>query len=526
MILMAFMAVPVFSQTIIKGKVIDTHTGEGLAYVNIGIENQDVGTVSDIDGYFSISLLPAQGDSLTFSMVGYDKATIPVKQIRKEEWVIVKLASKAFRLHEVSIVEARLIEKKYGIKRRGIVHFTDGIFKKNDSFEIGQVVRMGSRAAQITSVNLYISSARRDSATFRINFYAFDQDENAPSHRIVEHPILQRHPIQPGWLKFDLADLEVKVSGDVLIAIEFIPENKDVSQIFYEVKLGGFSKSFYRTASLGRWNSPPHHYCLYATALVEKTAPDDTSDLEPAPTHVLPSTFTKTRYHIFVRLPKDYNEDAHKSYPVVYHLDGNVYHHSISAAVNKLSRRKEIPFEPIVIGIGYENAYVMDSLRTRDYTFLASRKDSIPISGGGDLFYNFIRLELMPHIDSIYRTDISNRTIMGHSLGGYFALYAMSRDDKELLFNNFIAASPSIYYQEDFVTRFQKDLKESRSSGKVFISIGELELDKNSRRDFEQLSTVLSKYGQNKVKFKEYKNLEHLGTANPSFQDGIKFIMN
>ena len=45
----------------------------------------------------------------------------------------------------------KLVEKKYGIKNRGLIHFKDGIFKKNDSFEIGQVVRLGNKTVQITS---------------------------------------------------------------------------------------------------------------------------------------------------------------------------------------------------------------------------------------------------------------------------------------------------------------------------------------------------------------------------------------
>jgi len=54
----------------IRGQVADSHTGEPLAFVHVLIENSRRGTMTDIDGYFSIELQP--NDSLLrLSYVGY-----------------------------------------------------------------------------------------------------------------------------------------------------------------------------------------------------------------------------------------------------------------------------------------------------------------------------------------------------------------------------------------------------------------------------------------------------------------------
>src|SRR5690606_10805484 len=101
--------------------------------------------------------------------------------------------------------------------------------------------------------------------------------------------------------------------------------------------------------------------------------------------------------------------------------DGNAYFDAVANSVDNYIQGKNISVDPIVVGIGYENAYVMDSLRNRDYTYPeALPADSFTVSGKGDKFYDFIKAKLVPHIDSIYRTDKTNRTIMGHSFGGYF----------------------------------------------------------------------------------------------------------
>jgi hypothetical protein len=54
----------------IRGRVIDQETRASLAFVNILVENTQTGTVSDLDGYFSITL-PEPNARLVLSYVGY-----------------------------------------------------------------------------------------------------------------------------------------------------------------------------------------------------------------------------------------------------------------------------------------------------------------------------------------------------------------------------------------------------------------------------------------------------------------------
>ena len=521
-----------FSQTQIHGKVIDSRNQEPLAYVNIGIKEKNIGTVSKEDGSFTINIpSELQHDSLTFSIVGYYEFVLRIHGWDSDKDVIIQLKEKSTQLKELVITGEKSLEKKYGIKRRGAIHFTDGIFKKDDSFEIGQVINLGSSLTQITSINLHINSSRPDSADFRVNFYKYDADENLPKERIIEKSILQRHPVKEGWLKFDLPDYNILVKGDVLVALEFIPETgKDVKQIFYEVKIGGSSKSFFRKTSLGQWSRPPHHYCLYVTALTDKNAPNETDDEETLPTFTLRSDFSDEPFSLFVRLPRSYSKNLQQAYPVVYLLDGNAYFDAVANSVDNLVRKKKIPKDPIVVGIGYENAYVMDSLRNRDYTFpSALPTDSFKISGDGDKFYNFIRTRIIKKIDSAYRTDKRSRTIMGHSLGGYFVLYALSRNlTDSLIFNNFVAASPSIYYHDNYLI---DEIAAASASGKnietiyLYLTIGELEVLENQSNDFKHLSKVLTEKSIN-FQTEVYKNLEHMGTAIPTFEDGIQLLMS
>jgi predicted alpha/beta superfamily hydrolase len=63
-------------------------------------------------------------------------------------------------------------------------------------------------------------------------------------------------------------------------------------------------------------------------------------------------------------------------------------------------------------------------------------------SGGADRFLAFMRDELIPYMDATYRTDRTDRGLLGHSYGGLFAVYAMLHQPD--LFSRIIAASPSL----------------------------------------------------------------------------------
>src|SRR5690606_31515632 len=90
---------------------------------------------------------------------------------------------------------------------------------------------------------------------------------------------------------------------------------------------------------------------------------------EAMPAFTLQSDFSSEPYSLFVRLPKRYSKTKQQAYPVIYLLDGNAYFDAVASSVDSYIQGKNISVDPIVVGIGYENAYVMDSLRNRDYTY-------------------------------------------------------------------------------------------------------------------------------------------------------------
>ncbi|MFO7445093.1 MAG: alpha/beta hydrolase-fold protein [Ignavibacteriaceae bacterium] len=166
---------------------------------------------------------------------------------------------------------------------------------------------------------------------------------------------------------------------------------------------------------------------------------------------------------ILISLPPGYNQGT-AEYPVFYVLDGNVHFNYISGIVNYLAQNGKIP-QMIVVGVVNIN-------RTLDFTPTTSAE--FQGTGGGEKFFPFITNELLPYIDNNYRTQ-PYRILFGHSLTGMYSIYTFLREPD--LFNAFLAASPYVMYDKNYIVESAKTkLKDSYDSKRfLFITIGSRE---------------------------------------------------
>jgi uncharacterized protein len=81
--------------------------------------------------------------------------------------------------------------------------------------------------------------------------------------------------------------------------------------------------------------------------------------------------------------------------------------------------------------------------RNRDLTTPTQNEVQGMSSGGADRFLQFLREELIPWTDDNYRT-VPYRILLGHSLGGFFAIHALFSQPQT--FDAYIAISPSVQW--------------------------------------------------------------------------------
>ncbi len=268
---------------------------------------------------------------------------------------------------------------------------------------------------------------------------------------------------------------------------------------------------------------------------------EQTDEIKKNTTIRLYSKSVADSFSIFVSLPNDYNPQGKETYPVVYLLDANLYFDIIATTVDKYS---EVGLAPsvILVGIGYKDLPTMDSLRKRDDTYpIAIPEYEMSVSGGADKFLAFINNDLIPHIDKEYKSNTSKRILMGHSLGGYFTVYALLQDllGKNDSLNSYISASPSIHYNKYYLLSQLKEtpLRKNRVKKiKAYVTYGGLEDDENSSDSSmikttelsAQLSSLLSEKPLGYVIFKSdiYSNLGHMDTQLPTFIKGLQWALS
>ncbi|MEY8848520.1 alpha/beta hydrolase [Psychroserpens sp. XS_ASV72] len=123
---------------------------------------------------------------------------------------------------------------------------------------------------------------------------------------------------------------------------------------------------------------------------------------------------------IWVYLPKSY-ETSKETYPVIYMFDAQNLFDAKASYVGEweideyLDKANQ---DVIVIGIEHGN-----EKRIEELTPYQNEKYG---GGKGDLFIDFIRHTVKPHIDITFRTksEAQHTTIFGSSLGGLMAFYA------------------------------------------------------------------------------------------------------
>ena len=184
--------------------------------------------------------------------------------------------------------------------------------------------------------------------------------------------------------------------------------------------------------------------CLGVTACFAQAAP---------PPVVLANTEQRTitaskigrSFDLFISLPEDY-ATSRQTYPVLYVLDG--WHFPLMAFIQENNIYSKRMPSVIMVNIGQSPAGDAMNLRTHDFSPTPIPK--IEGSGNAALFLDFLEHQLIPYIDRTYRTNTADRGLLGHSLGGEFALWVL--EQRPTLFQRIVAASPALFTDDNLIT--------------------------------------------------------------------------
>ena len=224
-------------------------------------------------------------------------------------------------------------------------------------------------------------------------------------------------------------------------------------------------------------------------------------------------------FNVMVSVPDGYYS-SEKRYPVLYVLDGDVAFGMAASIARYLQIGENIP-ELIIVGIGY-GALDKSAGEKR-------RRDYRPTQAGdAENFLNFLNGQLIPYIDSKYRTIPDDRTINGYSIGGLFALYTLFT--KPETFSGYIIGSPSLTWDNYSIFSYEENSFEKIGEMKIslFISVGSEESDEKYFDPIDKLVTQIQErnYSGLKLEAKVFDGSTHLMGPPESLTHGLISIFN
>jgi predicted alpha/beta superfamily hydrolase len=211
---------------------------------------------------------------------------------------------------------------------------------------------------------------------------------------------------------------------------------------------------------------------------------------------------------IQIYLPESYQNNLY-SYPVFYVLDGeDNFINAASIVKNQSSYYQHMP-EMIVVAISSANRNKIFSI----------------VDGGADKTLNFIKDELIPYVDSIYRTE-KFRILFGHSIAGPFCFYALSKYN--YLFDAFIILSPTMHNKIcQPATKTLEDCFNSHKELNKVVYVGVAEGDNAKHQEsFKMVKSLFTAKAPKAIeyKFETLSGEDHFTEATLGIYEGLNLI--
>lgn len=251
---------------------------------------------------------------------------------------------------------------------------------------------------------------------------------------------------------------------------------------------------------------------------------------------VVSKVLSETR-RVLVYTPPSYNDTTYlpRRYPVLYLLDGDAHFHSVTGLLQ-------------ILGTGVNGTFIVPELivvaipntdRTRDLTpthtmsgFDGKETPAFKTSGGGPNFLRFMETELIPQIESTYRT-MPYRVFVGHSFGGITTLNALYT--KPQLFNAYVAIDPSLWWDDRTLLKQAKSHFDHPGLAGRALYVGQANTinadDSTSNPHFDsiiQFNAILEAHNNSGLRYayKYYPSDDHGSVPMIAEYDALRFIFS
>ncbi len=254
--------ISVSAQNIIS-QITDSNSGLPVQFANIGIVGKNIGTVSDTEGKFQLSLVNVlDTDTLRISMIAYVTKKFNVGEFRKSEFPKkIQMNKNVFQLQEVVVSKQQQASIQLGLKKK--YSYPIPLYKgaetkipfpqKDYRHEIG-VRFTNSKIISLDSIQLNFAECNIDNLKLRLNVYAI-KDENI--NNILTKPIYISLSNEDAINLpiINLIEQRINIASDFLVTVENYAQIEDKALYFFAnfKSKGKQYPTYYRHSSQSNW---------------------------------------------------------------------------------------------------------------------------------------------------------------------------------------------------------------------------------------------------------------------------------
>jgi hypothetical protein len=232
------------AQLKISGYTCDKTGKTGLGFVGIGIMGTSIGTLSDKNGKFELTVpLAMSSDSLLFFAIGYKPVRFKCMDLTARSGDSILLEALPLELAEVQVISKKLNYKMLGTTRYSKTTCT-GFASMNGNWRGSEsaILVRNKRTVHLEEFSFFvIHNTYEDSLPFRLTFYSMppqDPDQDAEignwvGPTFLKKPIIFKLGTRHGQFTLPLRDYGIYASGNFFISLECLIDEMDIARFCY-----------------------------------------------------------------------------------------------------------------------------------------------------------------------------------------------------------------------------------------------------------------------------------------------------
>ncbi len=207
---------------IITGTIKTIDEGLPVEYVGVQLSSSGKGTITDINGKFSMIIKKEDfNDSLTISSLGYKRASFLASSFTKNAEHVVYLKRRIIKLEELQVKASDY--KIYKLGNKSKISFGSIYVDTQGQQTALFIENKKQKAGIISSVSFYLSRKGNVNSPFRLRIYKRKELSSIPGENLLNEVIIAKPNIKGAWFKIDLSQFHIELPRNgFYVAIEGI----------------------------------------------------------------------------------------------------------------------------------------------------------------------------------------------------------------------------------------------------------------------------------------------------------------